>query len=150
MGASTVHKVFDTIGTSGDLFVDANSTCDEISRWYGYEPGEVGDALKRFTQAITTGGRDGGAEDFLGLRVKQVQAFTAICDRVNDVTDRGQHDVFVITDDDGAHVDAIWVASSEDPEPYLTAFRAEGWEPVHGNAPGADPGATGTVVRVER
>lgn len=70
----STYQITDTIGNAGAMTVDLDTAAEQVAAWYGageQVPDEVYAMIERATDALTSGYRDGDAEDFLGLAVEQ-------------------------------------------------------------------------------
>ena len=70
----STYQITDTIGNAGAMTVDLDTATEQVAAWYGageQVPAEVYAMIERATDALTSGYRDGDAEDFLGLAVEQ-------------------------------------------------------------------------------
>lgn len=71
---ANAFQITDTIGNAGTMTVDLDTATEQVAAWYGageQVPAEVYAMIERATDALTSGYRDGDAEDFLGLAVEQ-------------------------------------------------------------------------------
>lgn len=71
---ANAFQITDTIGNAGAMTVDLDTATEQVAAWYGageQVPAEVYAMIERATDALTSGYRDGDAEDFLGLAVEQ-------------------------------------------------------------------------------